>query len=66
MARPTRHMKPYCVYFTYDQLQKLSKLTTKTRIPIAAYVREAIVMLLDKYADIIEQDADKIIIVTKD
>lgn len=36
------------VYITYEQDRNLKVLTEKTRVPIAAYIREGIDMVLEK------------------
>lgn len=39
------------IYINSDQVEALKKLSDKTKVPQAVYVREALDMLLDKYSD---------------
>ena len=36
-------------YIDIEQLERLEKLSTRTRVPKAAYIREALGLVLDKY-----------------
>ena len=37
------------IYLDVEQIERLSKLSEKTRVPKAVYIREALDLLLDKY-----------------
>ncbi len=39
------------VYINGEQLEALKRLSEKTKVPQAVYVREALDMLLEKYSD---------------
>lgn len=39
------------IYINSDQVEALKKLSDKTKVPQAVYVREALDMLLNKYSD---------------
>jgi predicted DNA-binding protein len=39
------------IYINSDQVDALKKLSDKTKVPQAVYVREALDMLLDKYSE---------------
>ena len=39
------------IYINSDQVEALKKLSDKTKVPQAVYVREALDMLLDKYSE---------------
>ncbi|MBM4308493.1 MAG: ribbon-helix-helix domain-containing protein [Deltaproteobacteria bacterium] len=39
------------IYINNDQVEALKKLSDKTKVPQAVYVREALDMLLDKYSE---------------
>jgi len=39
------------IYINSDQVEALKKLSDKTKVPKAVYVREALDMLLDKYSE---------------
>jgi predicted DNA-binding protein len=37
------------IYIDIEQLERLEKLSSKTRVPKAAYIREALGLVLDRY-----------------
>jgi len=39
------------IYINSDQVDALKRLSDKTKVPQAVYVREALDMLLDKYSE---------------
>ncbi|MBS3905508.1 MAG: ribbon-helix-helix domain-containing protein [Syntrophaceae bacterium] len=39
------------IYINSDQVEALKKLSDRTKVPQAVYVREALDMLLDKYSE---------------
>jgi predicted DNA-binding protein len=39
------------IYINIDQVEALKKLSHKTKVPQAVYVREALDMLFDKYSE---------------
>ncbi|OGP75166.1 MAG: hypothetical protein A2V86_06260 [Deltaproteobacteria bacterium RBG_16_49_23] len=39
------------IYINSDQVEALKRLSDKTKVPQAVYVREALDMLLDKYSE---------------
>lgn len=39
------------IYINSDQVEALKRLSEKTKVPQAVYVREALDMLLDKYSE---------------
>ena len=39
------------IYINNDQVEALKKLSDRTKVPQAVYVREALDMLLDKYSE---------------
>ena len=39
------------IYINNDQVEALKRLSDKTKVPQAVYVREALDMLLDKYSE---------------
>ena len=39
------------IYINGEQLEALKKLSEKTKVPQSVYVREALDMLLEKYAE---------------
>ena len=42
--------KLWCLYLDIEQLGKLKKLSTKTRVPQSVYIRDAIDLVLNRYA----------------
>ncbi len=44
------------IYINSDQVEALKKLSDKTKVPQAVYVREALDMLLDKYSEQLKFD----------
>lgn len=45
----TTNRKKVMTYLDHEQADALKKLSEKTRVPTAAYIREAVDMLLKKY-----------------
>jgi predicted DNA-binding protein len=45
----SRKMISTTVYLTPEQDEQLKKLSEKTRVAVAAYIREGVEMVLDKY-----------------
>jgi predicted DNA-binding protein len=39
------------VYITSEQSEKLKQLTERTKVPTAAYIREGIDLVLERYKD---------------
>ena len=39
------------IYIKYEQMEALKRLSEKTKVPKSVYVREALDMLLEKYAE---------------
>lgn len=44
-----RNMLPTTVYVTEEQLKLLKALSERTKVPVAAYIREGIEMVLRKH-----------------
>lgn len=44
------------IYINSDQVEALKKLSEKTKVPQAVYVREALDMVLEKYAEQLKFD----------
>ncbi len=44
------------IYINSDQVEALKKLSDRTKVPQAVYVREALDMLLDKYSEQLKFD----------
>lgn len=44
------------IYINSDQVEALKRLSDKTKVPQAVYVREALDMLLDKYSEQLKFD----------
>ncbi len=42
--------KLWCLYLDIEQLEKLKKLSTKTRVPQSVYIRDAIDLVLNMHA----------------
>ena len=42
------------IYLDIEQIEKIKKLSEKTKVPQAVYVREGLDLLLHKYAEEIE------------
>lgn len=57
MTKTTGHSKgtqaQICSYYDPDALQRLRRLSEMTRVPQAAYLREALDDLLKKYAGVL-------------
>jgi predicted DNA-binding protein len=57
------------IYINSDQVEALKKLSDRTKVPQAVYVREALDMLLDKYSEQLKlefKDAFKERVIQKD
>jgi len=44
------------IYINSDQVEALKRLSERTKVPQAVYVREALDMLLDKYSEQLKFD----------
>ena len=44
----------HSIYLDIEQIEKIKKLSKKTKVPQAVYVREGLDLLLHKYAEEIE------------
>lgn len=44
------------IYINSDQVEALKRLSEKTKVPQAVYVREALDMILEKYAEQLKFD----------
>ncbi|MCX8117835.1 MAG: ribbon-helix-helix domain-containing protein [Desulfobacterota bacterium] len=44
------------IYINSDQVEALKRLSDRTKVPQAVYVREALDMLLDKYSEQLKFD----------
>jgi predicted DNA-binding protein len=42
--------KLWCLYLDIEQVEKLKELSTKTRVPQSVYIRDAIDLVLNRYA----------------
>jgi predicted DNA-binding protein len=63
MARPKKAAQDktqmVAVYIFPEQREQLKELTARTRVPMAAYWREALDDLLEKYGDVLKSETKK-------